>query len=77
MPLPLYTYECYCSTNLTWSYYAGAQNDALFKELWHACAGPLVTVPREGERVYYFLQGHMEQVRKLLFLFFCFSYPYP
>ena len=42
--------------------YAGAPNDALFKELWHACAGPLVTVPREGERVYYFLQGHMEQV---------------
>lgn len=41
---------------------SGAQNDALFKELWHACAGPLVTVPREGERVYYFLQGHMEQL---------------
>lgn len=36
--------------------------DALYKELWHACAGPLVTVPREGERVYYFPQGHMEQL---------------
>ncbi|KAF1867709.1 hypothetical protein Lal_00050142 [Lupinus albus] len=35
---------------------------ALFKELWHACAGPLVTVPREGERVFYFPQGHIEQV---------------
>ena len=32
------------------------------KELWHACAGPLVTVPREGELVYYFPQGHIEQV---------------
>ncbi|KHN39693.1 Auxin response factor 1 [Glycine soja] len=40
----------------------GATNDALYKELWHACAGPLVTLPREGERVYYFPQGHMEQL---------------
>ncbi|TKY60535.1 Auxin response factor 2 [Spatholobus suberectus] len=35
---------------------------ALYWELWHACAGPLVTVPREGERVFYFPQGHIEQV---------------
>ncbi|PON97460.1 Auxin response factor [Trema orientale] len=35
---------------------------AVYKELWHACAGPLVTVPREGERVFYFPQGHIEQV---------------
>ncbi|KAJ0113679.1 hypothetical protein Patl1_01309 [Pistacia atlantica] len=41
---------------------------ALYKELWHACAGPLVTVPREGERVYYFPQGHIEQVLHI-FLF--------
>lgn len=37
-------------------------NEALYKELWHACAGPLVSVPCEGERVYYFPQGHMEQL---------------
>ncbi|XP_072971902.1 auxin response factor 4-like isoform X1 [Typha angustifolia] len=36
--------------------------DLLYTELWHACAGPLVTVPREGERVFYFPQGHIEQV---------------
>ncbi|CAM8883541.1 unnamed protein product [Rhodiola kirilowii] len=36
--------------------------NALFRELWHACAGPLVTVPRQGERVFYFPQGHIEQV---------------
>ncbi|KAJ9140100.1 hypothetical protein P3X46_030783 [Hevea brasiliensis] len=35
---------------------------ALYTELWHACAGPLVTVPREKERVFYFPQGHIEQV---------------
>ncbi|KAK8958800.1 Auxin response factor 7 [Platanthera guangdongensis] len=34
----------------------------MYKELWHACAGPLVTLPRQGERVYYFPQGHMEQL---------------
>ncbi|KAK4280320.1 hypothetical protein QN277_011959 [Acacia crassicarpa] len=44
----------------------GPTNDALYKELWHACAGPLVTLPREGEGVYYFPQGHMEQVTKPL-----------
>ncbi|XP_057542869.1 auxin response factor 1 [Amaranthus tricolor] len=38
------------------------KQDALYKELWYACAGPLVNVPREGERVYYFPQGHMEQL---------------
>nr|GEU81854.1 auxin response factor 1 [Tanacetum cinerariifolium] len=41
---------------------SGSVADALYKELWHACAGPLVNVPREGERVYYFPQGHMEQL---------------
>lgn len=44
---------------------SGAGRDsetALYTELWHACAGPLVTVPREGERVFYFPQGHIEQV---------------
>nr|CAB3487126.1 unnamed protein product [Digitaria exilis] len=40
----------------------GMPSDALYRELWHACAGPLVTVPRQGERVYYFPQGHMEQL---------------
>ncbi|RCV06834.1 hypothetical protein SEVIR_1G202700v4 [Setaria viridis] len=41
---------------------SGGVSDALFRELWHACAGPLVTVPRQGELVYYFPQGHMEQL---------------
>ncbi|XP_065043198.1 auxin response factor 7-like isoform X1 [Musa acuminata AAA Group] len=41
---------------------SGTSGDVLYKELWHACAGPLVTLPRENERVYYFPQGHMEQL---------------
>uniref|UniRef100_A0A7N0R9R5 Auxin response factor n=1 Tax=Kalanchoe fedtschenkoi TaxID=63787 RepID=A0A7N0R9R5_KALFE len=31
-------------------------------ELWHACAGPLVSLPQIGGLVYYFPQGHSEQV---------------
>ena len=42
---------------------------ALYTELWKACAGPLVTVPRENELVFYFPQGHIEQVFSLLFCF--------
>eukprot|EP00252_Welwitschia_mirabilis_P024433 TRINITY_DN7251_c0_g2_i1.p1 TRINITY_DN7251_c0_g2~~TRINITY_DN7251_c0_g2_i1.p1 ORF type:complete len:830 (-),score=150.20 TRINITY_DN7251_c0_g2_i1:743-3232(-) len=37
-------------------------SDSLYEELWHACAGPLVTVPRPGEKAFYFPQGHIEQV---------------
>lgn len=36
--------------------------DDLYQELWKLCAGPLVDVPKDGERVYYFPQGHMEQL---------------
>ncbi|OAY49597.1 auxin response factor 4 [Manihot esculenta] len=36
--------------------------DDLYTELWHSCAGPLAYVPRAGEKVVYFPQGHMEQV---------------
>ncbi|KAK1670494.1 hypothetical protein QYE76_058653 [Lolium multiflorum] len=38
-----------------------AAGDPLFDELWHACAGPLVTVPRVGDFIFYFPQGHIEQ----------------
>ncbi|KAL5721572.1 Auxin response factor 12 [Ranunculus cassubicifolius] len=34
----------------------------LNSELWHACAGPLVSLPTVGTRVVYFPQGHSEQV---------------
>ncbi|XP_077240566.1 auxin response factor 2-like [Tasmannia lanceolata] len=38
------------------------ENDDLYTELWQACAGPLVSVPRVGEKVFFFPQGHVEQV---------------
>ncbi|XP_010433831.1 PREDICTED: auxin response factor 9 isoform X1 [Camelina sativa] len=36
--------------------------EGLYDELWKLCAGPLVDVPQAEERVYYFPQGHMEQL---------------
>nr|QCE20960.1 auxin response factor 9 [Siraitia grosvenorii] len=36
--------------------------DDLYVELWKASAGPLVEVPRVHEKVFYFPQGHMEQL---------------
>ncbi|VVA97288.1 unnamed protein product [Arabis nemorensis] len=43
-----------------------AMSEALYTELWNACAGPLVTLPRKEERVYYFPEGHMEQLEALM-----------
>uniref|UniRef100_A0ACD5V788 Uncharacterized protein n=1 Tax=Avena sativa TaxID=4498 RepID=A0ACD5V788_AVESA len=38
------------------------EHKCLNSELWHACAGPLVSLPTVGSRVLYFPQGHSEQV---------------
>ncbi|KAL6659835.1 hypothetical protein ACP70R_002664 [Stipagrostis hirtigluma subsp. patula] len=40
----------------------GGAEDGMYTELWNLCAGPLVTVPKVGDKVYYFPQGHIEQV---------------
>ena len=42
---------------------AARAGGAVCLELWHACAGPLVCLPQRGSLVYYFPQGHSEQVR--------------
>ncbi|EEF39798.1 Auxin response factor, putative [Ricinus communis] len=34
-------------------------------ELWHACAGPLISLPKKGSVVVYFPQGHLEQLPDL------------
>ncbi|KAE8689255.1 Auxin response factor 6 [Hibiscus syriacus] len=38
------------------------EKKCLNSELWHVCAGPLVSLPPVGSRVVYFPQGHSEQV---------------
>lgn len=30
-------------------------------ELWHACAGPMISLPKKGSVVVYLPQGHFEQ----------------
>ncbi|XP_019450246.1 PREDICTED: auxin response factor 9-like isoform X4 [Lupinus angustifolius] len=37
-------------------------DDMLYEQLWKTCAGPHVDVPHVGQRVFYFPQGHMEQL---------------
>ncbi|KAL7089052.1 hypothetical protein ACP275_13G164600 [Erythranthe tilingii] len=37
---------------------------AVCMELWHACAGPLISLPKKGSAVVYFPQGHLEQLRE-------------
>lgn len=49
-------------SNLCSGFRDSGGHDPLYEELWKACAGPLVEIPREDERVYYFPQGHMEQL---------------
>ncbi|KAL9248778.1 Auxin response factor 19-like protein [Drosera capensis] len=42
-------------------HFAG-ETKPLHSELWHACAGPLVSMPPVGSLVVYFPQGHSEHV---------------
>ncbi|GAV76243.1 AUX_IAA domain-containing protein/B3 domain-containing protein/Auxin_resp domain-containing protein [Cephalotus follicularis] len=41
---------------------AEGEKKVINSELWHACAGPLVSLPPVGSLVVYFPQGHSEQV---------------
>jgi len=41
---------------------AEGEKKPINSELWHACAGPLVSLPPVGSLVVYFPQGHSEQV---------------
>lgn len=47
-----------CSSNSSPSN-GGASS--IYMELWHACAGPLTSLPRKENVVVYFPQGHLEQ----------------
>ncbi|PIN15621.1 hypothetical protein CDL12_11728 [Handroanthus impetiginosus] len=37
-------------------------SSAFCMELWHACAGPLISLPKKGSAVVYFPQGHVEHL---------------
>ncbi|KAL3519835.1 hypothetical protein ACH5RR_017984 [Cinchona calisaya] len=36
--------------------------ESVCMELWHACAGPLISLPKKGSVVVYLPQGHLEQL---------------
>ena len=37
-------------------------SSSIYLELWHACAGPLTSLPKKGNVVVYFPQGHLEHL---------------
>jgi auxin response factor len=54
-----------CNTRNNWrlgSICKAGDKKPINSELWHACAGPLVSLPPVGSLVVYFPQGHSEQV---------------
>ncbi|XP_044506651.1 auxin response factor 4-like isoform X1 [Mangifera indica] len=52
------SYSSSCSSNLG----SSPLTSSIWFELWHACAGPLTSLPKKGNVVVYFPQGHLEQV---------------
>lgn len=48
-----------CSSNVSSS--SSLAISSIYMELWHACAGPLTSLPKKGNVVVYFPQGHMEE----------------
>lgn len=38
------------------------ETPAVCLELWHACAGPLISLPKKGSVVVYLPQGHLEHL---------------
>ncbi|XP_052187417.1 auxin response factor 4-like [Diospyros lotus] len=59
-----------CFSSSTSSYSSNnsssAASSSTYMELWHACAGPLTTMPKKGNVVVYFPQGHLEQAASSL-----------
>ncbi|KAL6967300.1 ADP-ribosylation factor 4 [Sarracenia purpurea var. burkii] len=56
--------SCCCLSSSTSSCSSNSSSPAsssIYKELWHACAGPLTALPKKGNVVVYFPQGHLEQ----------------
>ncbi|XP_022944015.1 auxin response factor 4-like isoform X1 [Cucurbita moschata] len=47
-----------CSSNSS----STPASSSTYLELWHACAGPLTSLPKKGNAVVYFPQGHLEQI---------------
>lgn len=53
---------CWSSSTCSSSSSSSALVSSSYLELWHACAGPLTSLPKKENVVVYFPQGHLEQV---------------
>ncbi|THG22514.1 hypothetical protein TEA_025047 [Camellia sinensis var. sinensis] len=57
--------DCGCFSSSTSSCSSNSSSSPAYSsismELWHACAGPLTSLPKKGNVVVYFPQGHLEQ----------------
>ncbi|KAJ8761531.1 hypothetical protein K2173_001666 [Erythroxylum novogranatense] len=50
------------ASNISASCGGSGSSSSFCLELWHACAGPLISLPKKGSVVVYFPQGHLEQL---------------
>lgn len=59
--LPSSSSSCSSRSSSSSSSSTTASASSIYSELWHACAGPLTSLPKKGNVVVYFPQGHLEQ----------------
>ncbi|KFK27576.1 hypothetical protein AALP_AA8G401800 [Arabis alpina] len=59
--LPSSSSSCSSGSSSSSSSTTTASVSSIYSELWHACAGPLTSLPKKGNVVVYFPQGHLEQ----------------
>lgn len=45
---------------------SSSSSSSVCMELWHACAGPLISLPKKGSLVVYLPQGHLEEQQQQL-----------
>ena len=72
----LMTFDVFYDGNNIFFGFTIGEKKSINSELWHACAGPLVSLPPVGSLVVYFPQGHSEQVCHLFFFFFFFFHSF-
>ncbi|CAN8252646.1 unnamed protein product [Cochlearia groenlandica] len=49
------------SSSTTTASASSSSSSSIYSELWHACAGPLTSLPKKGNVIVYLPQGHLEQ----------------
>ncbi|XP_027191757.1 auxin response factor 3 isoform X2 [Cicer arietinum] len=50
------------NTSIGSTFLGSGSGSSVCLELWHACAGPMISLPKKGSVVVYFPQGHLEHL---------------